>query len=210
MEQRSEQLRVISRREDGASLLELLITITILMVLLAMVSALLSGAMTVRAQESERADAQASARAAINLMSREIGNSGYGLTSNGIVVGDSGGGRVHFRANLDNSDALTNGVGEDIVYFYDAASESIARYDSKASPQRSILVNRVSEVTFQYFDYSFDGSVSGPNTAPSANTGLVRIRVRVRMRPTAGQPGRTIDFASDIALRNSDYLLRKQ
>jgi UDP-N-acetylglucosamine 2-epimerase len=50
-----------------------------------------SNALGSRSREMSTTDAITSARAALNIMSREIGNSGYGLTTNGLVLTDSGG-----------------------------------------------------------------------------------------------------------------------
>ncbi len=98
-------------------------------------------ALSMRSSEGSRTDALTSVQAAINIMSREISNSGYGLTTNGIPVDtngvavDSDNKRLHFRANTtntypSNSDPGTVNAGEDITFFYDATSKSVVRYDA--------------------------------------------------------------------------------
>ncbi|HEX8737180.1 MAG TPA: type II secretion system protein [Pyrinomonadaceae bacterium] len=211
----------IARRQNqkGFSLLELIIAMTITLILMAIAATLFSGALGTRARESRRTDALTSAQAALSVMSREIANAGYGLTNNGIVAADSGTQRLHFRANTTNSNVVTCDPGEDVTYFYDAASLSIVRYDrfpgsptncSAATGETSVVVNRISNVTFQYFDYTGSSSTPTVSTTPSLNTGRVRISVTVQLEQVQGQPNnQSVTFTSDVTLRNSDYMLNQ-
>src|SRR5689334_12058655 len=88
----------------GFSLIELIIAMSITLVLMGLATSLFAGALGTRARESRKTDALTSARAALSAISREVSNSGYGLTTNGIVTGDSGVRKLHFRANLSNDD----------------------------------------------------------------------------------------------------------
>src|SRR4051812_29750237 len=90
--------KVSSKKEQrGFSVIELLISMTASLVLMGVVTLVLGKALSTRSRESRRADALTSAQAALNVMSREIGNAGYGLSDstktfhdNGIVYADSG------------------------------------------------------------------------------------------------------------------------
>jgi prepilin-type N-terminal cleavage/methylation domain-containing protein len=220
-----------TNKSAGFSLIELMIAMTVMLVLLGLVSTLFSRALGVRARESRRTDALTSAQAALNVMSREIANSGFGLYSdpvkkqalNGIVLADSNANKIHFRSNLVNikttpGDTISK-PGEDITYFFDSVTDSIVRYDAHAvldtatntyTPQTSVIINRISSVKFDYFNYS--GSVSTPTltTTPTANTGRVRITVTVKLEPVQGQPNnQTVTFTSDVTLRNSSYMLNQ-
>jgi prepilin-type N-terminal cleavage/methylation domain-containing protein len=207
------------QNQKGFSLLELIIAMTITLILMAIAATLFSGALGTRARESRRTDALTSAQAALNVMSREIANSGYGLTNNGIVAADSGQQRLHFRSNVTNSNSVTCDSGEDVTYFYDAATQSIVRYDrypttptNCAAPtgETSVVVNRISNVTFQYFDYTGSSSTPTIVTTPTANTSRVRITVTVQLDQVQGQPNnQTVAFTSDVTLRNSDYMLNQ-
>jgi poly-gamma-glutamate capsule biosynthesis protein CapA/YwtB (metallophosphatase superfamily) len=185
---------------------------TVTFVMMGLAAAIFSGLIGTRSRESRKTDALSSARAALNTISREIANSGYGLKSNGIVTTDSNGERLHIRANLNNSDLATNGVGEDVTYFYDAANQSIVRYDPNDSPQTSVIVNRVSSVEFRYYDYTdvnSNPSESG-NQTPTADTGRVRVTVTVELEDVPGQPAnQKVVFRSDVTLRNSKYMLNQ-
>jgi hypothetical protein len=158
-------------------------------------------------------DALTSAQAALNVMTREVGNAGYGLTTNGIVLGDCSANPcdkyLRVRSNYINNDTTTNGWAEDVAYYYDADSQSVVRYDVNTGFVSGVI-NRVSRVDFRYYDYTSDSSgvvvVSGPNTAPTANTGKVNIQLTVELPDVVGQPsGRTQSFNSDITMRNAPF-----
>ena len=198
-----------NKNESGFSLIELIISMTITLVLLGLASGLLSGALSTRKRESRKTDALTSSQAALNLLSREIGNSGYGLTTNGIVTADSNPQMLHFRSNVENGDATTNSPGEDLTYYFDEDTQSIVRYDPNDNPQTAVIVNRISDVTFQYFDYN-GTSTPTQQTIPTNNTGRVRINITVQLEPVEGQPdNQIVSFTSDVTLRNSKYMLKQ-
>lgn len=190
---------------------------TISLVLLALVGGLLSRALGTRARESRRTDGLTSAQAALNVMSREIGNSGYGLSDstntihlNGIVLADSDANRLRVRANVDNTNSATSELGEDVTYYFDSSTSSVVRYDPRQTPKTSYIINRVSNVAFQYFDYQGSISSTTPSSTPTANTGRVRITVTVQLDPVHGQPdNQTVTLSSDVTLRNSNYMLNQ-
>src|SRR5688572_26206916 len=137
------------QKNAGFSLLELIISMTVILICLGIVATLIGQAFGVRARESQKTDALTSAQAAMNVISREISNSGFGIyssgstrtASNGIISADSNANRIHFRANIENTGPIggptvvsTNRPGEDITYFFDAATDSIVRYDPNDSP----------------------------------------------------------------------------
>ena len=206
-----------NNKEAGFSLIELIIAMTIALVLLGLVSTLFARVMGTRQRESRRTDALTSAQAALNVMSREIANSGYGLNTNGIITGDSHQKRLHFRANIVNNDLNpspgTTSPGEDLTYFYDTNTESIVRYDahgiSETKPSLSVIVNRISDVKYEYYDYKGGSSTpSAAKTIPTSDTGRVRITITVLLEPVQGQPdNQFVKFTSDVTLRNSDYML---
>lgn len=206
-------------------MVELLIAMTIMLVLLGLATQLFSRALSTRARESRRTDALTSAKAALNIMSHEISNAGFGIVvdtntkraSNGIVIADSNQQRLHFRGNIENVEAnidlATDDPGEDITYFFDAATNSIVRYDARGinvnTPLTSVVVNRVSNVTFTYFDYTGSNSTPTQATTPTTDTGRVRINVSVTLDPVQGQPSGTVQFTSDVTLRNSNYMINQ-
>ena len=221
----------MKKNEAGFSILELIVTMVVLLMALAIVSALLSWTFSVKARESQTADALATAQAAISVISREVSNAGFGLyndstdeANNGLVIADSNANRVRVRANLENaggtvinpgaSTLTINEPGEDVTYYFDAATASIVRFDPNGlgpdEPLTSVVVNKVSNVTFEYYDYAGSTSLAtGPLTTPTADTGRVRIIVEVELERVPGQPdNQRVTLASDVTLRNNSYMLQ--
>ena len=217
--------RTARQKESGFSLIELIVAMTIMLLLMGVVSMVLSKTMGIRSREGRITDALASSEAALNVMSREISNSGFGIRSaasartadNGILIDDSGSNRIHFRTNLTNtapySDTMepgeTTDPGEDVTYFFDDTTKSIVRYDPNGTGT-SVVVNKISNVTFKYFDYCTTCDPTAGSDVPSANTSLVMITVSVDLEPVQGQPsGQQVVFTSQVNLRNSSYMLKQ-
>jgi len=197
-------------REDGFTLIELITAMLISLVILGVAVATFSAALHSREREASRVDALTSAQAALNVMSREIGNSGFGLKTNGLVLGNSDGQHLRVRSNVGNNDGVTEASGEDITFFYDLGSESVIRYDANTG-FASGVINRVSRVDFQYFDYVTGANgavtVTGPNSTPTLNTARVNIKLTVTLPDVVGQPNsQRVTFNSDITLRNAPFM----
>jgi prepilin-type N-terminal cleavage/methylation domain-containing protein len=209
--------------EAGFTLIELVISMVLSLVILGVGVGVFSGALRGREYQSARTDAIVSAQAAINIMSREIGNAGYGLLNNGIVLADSNTDRLHFRTNVDNADFVTDDPNEDVTFFCDGCSAnggSVVRYDAYDDPlipgtagRTSGIINSVSNVQFQYWDYNdITHAVTGPFTAPTLNTGRVTITLIVVISGVQGQPSgdaANVTVTSDVTLRNSPYMLNR-
>jgi type II secretory pathway pseudopilin PulG len=203
------------KNQKGFSIMELLIATTVTIVLMSVVALLMSRTFGIRSRESSRTDALTSAQAALNVMSREISNSGYGLAGtydtihdNGIVLADSSATRLRVRSNYVNTNTTITDPGEDVTYYFDSSAQSIVRYDPAQTPTTTYLVNRISSVSFQYYNYSGSNSTPTITTSPTAETSRVEIKVTVLLDPVQGQPnGQTVTLKSDITLRNSDYMM---
>jgi Tfp pilus assembly protein PilW len=199
-----------SDTESGFSLIELIMAMLVTLVILGAAVAAFSGALRMREEQSSRTDALTSAQAAINIMTREIGNSGYGLLngqfgSNGLVLADCNATRLHFRANVNNSNAATSDPGEDVTYYYDPDSLSVVRFDAANGGSTAGVINRVSSVQFIYHNYATNGTSTAG--AASAETGRVTIRLTVIMDGDDVDvvSPRNVTFESDVTLRNSPY-----
>jgi hypothetical protein len=185
------------------------------MILLGSAMSLFSNAFGTKMREGRRTDALVSARAALNLISNEVANSGYGLLNNGlpyngIVSADSNAQRLHFRANIQNNNLSSSDEREDVTYFFDNTTQSILRYDKYPDPQTSVVVNQISSVNFQYFNYVGTNSTPVEVITPGANTARVRISITIRLEPVANQPlNQTVTLTSDVVLRNSRYMLNQ-
>jgi len=104
------------RNQKGFSLIELTVAMTIMLILLSVVSTLITRAMGVRQRETRRADALVSVQAALNVISREVANSGFGLysdavtrvASTGVVTADSCPNQIPLRTTMLNQAVKTN------------------------------------------------------------------------------------------------------
>lgn len=214
-------MKKCDKKQAGFSILELIVAMTIILIVLGLVMTLFARSLSTRQRESSRTDALTAAQAALNVISREIANSGYGLkldddgiADNGLVDADSDADTIHFRANTTNDNILLTDPGEDVTYYYEPGTQSILRYDKNGDgigiPQTSIVINRISSLAFQYFDYSGSNPVPTVNTTPSPQTGRVRVTVTVKLEQIIGQTNpQDVTLVSDVTLRNSEYMLQQ-
>jgi prepilin-type N-terminal cleavage/methylation domain-containing protein len=194
---------------QGFSLVELIVSMVITLIILGAAVTTFTSALNTRKYQSERTDAITSAQAAINTMSRQIGNAGFGLKdgilgSNGLVLADCNATRLHFRANTNSSNDTTSDPGEDVTFYYDASTQSIVRYDAANGGSASSIINQVSQVNFTYYNYASDGSSAAGS--PSNQTARVTIKLTVLIGGDGNvQNPRNVTIQSDITLRNSQY-----
>jgi prepilin-type N-terminal cleavage/methylation domain-containing protein len=196
--------------QSGFTLIELIVSLFLTLIILGVAVAAFSSALGSREREASKVDALASAQAALNVMSREIGNSGYGLTTNGIVLADSNATHLRVRSNVGNNDEQTGSSGEDITFFYDTDTQSVVRSDAN-SGFASGVINRVSHVEFDYFNYASDPATGLPviteTTTPTSTTARVNIKLTVELPNVQGQPSaQLVTLNSDITLRNATYM----
>jgi type II secretory pathway pseudopilin PulG len=203
----------------GFSIIELLIAMTIMLVIMGLAANLFSKSLSTRQRETSRTDALTAAQAALNVISREIANSGYALLNNGIVTSNSSKEKLRFQSNVKNNNGVVTDPGEDITYFFDPTTKSILRYDANANgvnqPQTSVIINRISMVEFQYFDY-LNSNVTpppaqpAPTFTPTVNTSRIRVKITVSLENVQGQgSNQSVVLVSDVTLRNSDYMLHQ-
>lgn len=197
----------------GFSLLELIIAMTVLLVMMAGASQLLMSSLNTRTRENQKTDALSDAQRALNIMSREIGNSGFGLDYNGIVAADCHPtiatdpvtAQIRVRANTTNTDARIAQADEDITFVYQGSPTfAIVRYDD-VTKTRTVLANRIDAMQITYINAA--GATSTLAT-PSAvlNAVRVRITIQVNLQSTVNQSAANVPkvlLTSDIALRNA-------
>ena len=184
---------------SGFSLLELLIAMTITLAVMAAASTLLATSLRTRTRENQRSNALAAAQRALNIMSREIGNSGYGLTDNGIVVADSDDDSIRVRANLDNGPDL-NQTNEDVRFVHQDDNDVIVRVENAGTS--GVLASGITDMTIQYL------TVTG-TTASAASAERVRIDIQVALPAGPQQPAGLVRLTSDVALRNAPTTLEQ-
>lgn len=224
-----------NNKQSGFSLLELIIAMTLTITVMGVASMLLAQALNVRTRTNANNDALADAQRALNIMSREIANSGFNLTGNGIVAGDTGtdangNSMIRFRANTNKYDesvssTARNGIGvigedagEDVKYFVHQASNTnlLARYDeyAQAGGSVTVLANRLDNLHMHYYGQRVTYSTSGCDlTGASASevspneAKYVVIAVCVNLA-AVGSPGSSGYQPAKSVLLLSDVALR--
>lgn len=219
------------KSSGGFSLLELLIAMAITITLMTAATTLLANALRMRSRENQKSDALADTQRALNIMSREIADSGFNLNTNGIVPGDSGLNAIRIRSNLNKydysaSEPARDGIGvpgedsgEDISYFTNLADNTkyLARHDQYGSGS-SVLANRIDSMSLHYFDQKVTytaspgaadiSNVSAAEVAPAqAKYVVIAIAVTLDQVGIPGSPGYqprySVLLCSDVALRNA-------
>jgi prepilin-type N-terminal cleavage/methylation domain-containing protein len=196
-------------RAAGFSLIELTIAMAIVLVMMAGASRLLMSSLGARTRESQKSDALADAQRALNIMSREIGNSGFGMNYNGLVVpdchpsnaGDPNVAQIRLRANV-NMNAGISEPDEDVTFVYQGApTRAIVRYDAFTQTS-TVLAGQIDGMQITYIDAA-GGTSNLATPAAVANAERVRITIQVNLQQTVGQPASQVLLTSDIALRNA-------
>lgn len=214
----------------GFSLIELLIAMAITMALMTAATTLLANALRVRSRENQKSDALADVQRALNIMSREIANSGFNLSNNGIVTSDSNRNKLRIRANLNRF--MTDDVSltstqrttaqdplEDITYFINTADNTkyLARHDHYGTGS-TVLANRIDSMNIYYFDQKVTytaapgddeiTNVSAAEVTDKSTAKYIVIAVSVTLDQigtpgsTGYQPSYSVLLCSDVALRN--------
>ncbi len=218
--------------QAGFSLVELIIAMSVTLVIAGIASTLVGSSFRLRAREDVRSDAVADAQRALNIVSREIANSGFGLLDNGIVPGDTNSTGIRFRSNLnaytrDSSGNPVSGSGtisesdEDIKYSMyndeEANRHYLVRYDvilgaGDSRNGTTVLANRIDTFSLRYFDSTGTelDVVTNPNLVVSAWKVRITVGVSLPEQGTVGSPGyqptSTIDLVTDVVLRNASQI----
>lgn len=200
-----------SKPEQGLSLLELLVALTVTLIIMAAATTLLATSLRTRTRENKRSEALADAERALSMMSREIGNSGYGLSDNGIATNDSNTSSIRVRANLDNNSTLAVSdleADEDVRYVFQANNRTIVRYCPLPAPNGTTSV-MASDVIFMQLTYYDANAVVITDPAQYRGAERVRIEIRVELPATMGTPASLVGLVSDVALRNAPSTLQQ-
>jgi len=203
----------------GFSLMELIIAMTLLLIMMAGASQLLISSLTSRTRENQKSDALSDAQRALNIMSREIGNSGFGMDFNGIIANDCHPtaatdpikAQIRIRANSSNNDASISQADEDITFVYQGApTNAIVRYDA-VTKTRTVLAGDIDAMQITYIDGAGTASTLATPSVVS-NAVRVRITIQANLQATGNQTAAEapkVLLTSDIALRNAPTVVRR-
>lgn len=224
-----------NQNERGFSLIELIIAFTITIIVAGAAFTLLAQSMTMRTRANEKSDAIADAQRALNMMSREIANSGFNLSDNGLVAGDcvtdsNGNSTVRVRANLNKFDSTVSSAartsvgvvdedaGEDVKYYLYPTQNTnlLARYDAYdgVGGNATVLANRLDSLRVHYFAQKVTYSTAGCDItgASAAEVGAASAQYLVIatcvQQPAVGAPGSPGYQPATNVLLVSDVALR--
>ena len=221
------------KRQAGFSVMELLVAMMVMIFITGAASTLLVGAFNTRTREDQRSEAISDARRALNIISREVANSGYllprGLTYaspsgtkkvpvNGLLPEDCGATSITFVANLNAqgeidapaappSNEIGDALEDEVVKFQlvqTGGNSSLVRR-SLTSGDSLVLANRIDGARFDYLN------ISGNDTSADLSKAVsVRVTVWVTMNPVgkAGSAGyqapAQVNLSSLVSLRNAN------
>lgn len=217
-----QQITEQKKQEAGFSLMELVVAMCVMMLITGAATSLLVGAFSVRTREDERTEAIGDVRRALNILSRELANSGYQLPpglsynsplgpsavpANGLIPSDCNATSITFVANLDANAGSrdVNGADDALTYQFtqDGDTGFLVRRALNGGAASQTVANDIDGVQFDYLDRN------GANTAGDVSQAVrVRITVWAELNPV-GQPGTTsyqppsqVRLASEVDLRN--------
>jgi type II secretory pathway pseudopilin PulG len=164
--------------EKGFTLVELLVSILVSMIVLAAVSATFIIQNKSYSNQEQVVNAQEQARAAVQLMTKELLMAGYdptGFAEAGFEVAESG--TIQFTMDTDANQSCTG--SERIIYTLDTDENQVTR---NGQP----IAENIQALTFTYFD-SDDTQL----TAPLSTADLTKVaRVSVEVTPLMPQSAR--------------------
>ena len=191
--------------------MELFIALTVTLLIMAAATTLLATSLRARTRENKRSEALADVERALSMMTREIGNSGYGLTTNGIATNDSSTTSIRVRANLDNNSSLAffdSEADEDVRYGWQTNNRTIVRFSPLPGPNGTTSVMAYDVTFMQLSYYDANGAVIA-NAAQYDQAERVRIEIRIELPATMGTPASVVGLVSDVALRNAKATLEE-
>jgi prepilin-type N-terminal cleavage/methylation domain-containing protein len=213
-------------REAGFSLIELMVAMAVTLVITVLASNIIAGSFKTRTRENQKSDALADAQRALYVMSREVANSGFGLSNNGLIEADSTSSSIRVRANLNAFEGQTSSNSvtdsdEDVKYvLYSSGGDSyIIRLDVNTGARTTILANRVDSLVIRYYSDRIDYTQANCDITPSggatevtaksdAKFVVIALCVQLPAVGTVGstgyQPVSRVQLVSDVSLRNAD------
>jgi type IV pilus assembly protein PilW len=158
-------------KTDGFTLLELMVSMSIGMVILAAVTTTFMSQTKIYNAQEQTNEMQQNARGVLDIITRELKMAGYkpnGGSFNGVTYSTT---QLMVQADLDSSGTISTSstANEQITYVYDSANQRITRAVGSGSAQ--ILADNITAFTFNYLDSS------GTSTAISANIRQVSINI---------------------------------
>jgi type IV pilus assembly protein PilW len=176
-------------RTSGFTLMELLVSMSIGMVVLAALAKTFTVQSRQNTAEEQVAQMQGNARAALDLMVREIQMAKYNpagtafSSAYGVTYSAS---QLEVKADMDGNGTISTSSGsvEDIIYARDAANNYITR--KLGSGTAEIVADNITAFTFAYYD------ANGSAVTSSGNSGNIRkVTINITARTAKPDPSYT-------------------
>lgn len=185
--------------QAGLTLIELMVTVTVLGVVLVVVSTTFLSTTRLHERTTRQAEVQMASRSGMALLFAELRQAGadpanppIGLTGIATATATS----IRVRADLNGDGALqTAEPSEDVTYSYDAGQKAIMRNPGTTA---AVVIPNVTAMAMSYFDAN--GTALSPLPLSVANMALVRT-VEVTMT-SVDKDSEPLTLTSRIALRN--------
>jgi type IV pilus assembly protein PilW len=159
---------------QGFTLMELVVSTAISMVILgAIAGTFMTQTKFYNAQEQVN-EMQQNARAAMDLISREIKSAGYKPTGTAIVGVAYSTTELRVRADLDADGAINDTSDEHLVYTFDNANMQIKRAYGVVGATPDVLANNITAFAFNYLDST------GATTTTQADIRQVSLSITAR------------------------------
>lgn len=190
--------------EWGFSLLELLVAVGLGMVILGGVATTFITQTRVYNAQEQVNEMQQSARAAMDLISREIKLAGYKPTGTSIVGVAYNASVLRIRADLNADGAVDDNSDEHLIFAFNSGASQITRTYGVTGATPQVISNNVSAFTFNYLDSS------GVATTTDADIRQVSLSITARTArpdPTHTTNGgyRTFTLSTTITPPNLGY-----
>jgi type IV pilus assembly protein PilW len=195
-------------RASGFTLMELLVSMSIGMVILAALAKTFTVQSRQNTAEEQIAQMQGNARAALDLMVREIQMAKYNpagtafSSAYGVTYSAS---QLEVKADMDGDGTISTSSGsvEDIIYTRDAANNYITR-KLGSTGTAEIVADNITAFTFAYYD------ANGSAVTSSGNSGNIRkVTINITARTAKPDPSytsnsgyRTYQISADITPPN--------
>ena len=191
--------RHLHREQRGFTLIEVMVTIGILGVVLAVLTTVLLSSTRQSGDTAKRADAQGATRQAMSLMTTELRQAGadpsippVGVLA--IVSGDSV--NIRVRSDLDGDGVIeTAEPSEDVTYSYVDSTGVLSRNPGAGA---AALISNVTDMRLTY--YAVDGSVI--SALPLSTTDAARV-TSIDVALTVAEDGQQpVTITNRVNLRN--------
>ena len=166
---------LFKNKEHGFSLIELLIAMTLGLVVLGAISSVFLGQRQTYDAQEQITDMVQTARAAMDMMSREIRMAGYNPANagfNGITYDSS---QLQIQADINGDGNTSSDPNENITYTYDAEN---FRIDRNTGSGGQPFAENIEAFNFVYLEA--DGTTEVNTFADTGNIRQIRITITAR------------------------------